>query len=708
MLLLILLTFTLAKPAESASPEITPDPVVKSSTPTVASFPPLNFTNRAKVVPTPLPTIFQMHVRGLDGPQYLQYTRPLRRETKQKTKRNQVYISDFESVVNKCSTKLESDPVDQNTSFPIPNIRKPQQVRFSKAQLTDMAHKVVSNPAHLEILSPLFDRIESFTAFDRNEYETQMWSSKYAPSKASSVITGGYTGINVTEWLIKRFEQLKKTSVNPTQLGLLKPRKVAKRKLNDEFEDFIESCYESQGDLPSSPPIVEPDTSDIPSFLILYGASGTGKTSSVYAAANELDAYTFEMNPSDKRSSKSLFEKLGGMGHSHLVHKNKGNATQESDFKQKSVILLDEVDTLFEDDQTFWSGLDKFVETSRRPVIMTCTDPAFLPPTLLENHMKGFTYFYHASTPLQIDALWLIALCEGHIVDYNALRQLVIHNKNDFRSCLNDLQFWCQMALGDRRSGLNWLITQRERVQTNQEHIRVISNGTYIGKAVKEDCGPLDLISDSNIEDLNFRAMPASNSLLDWCSFTESISDADYMCANMRTQFETNVQDEHTNDKVLGCVDLTDIPGRVGPYSHELSIYPSIAETACNLFASDITEQADPICAINGQGLRDSLWSLSSRTGLTSSAAYNCIETSSTNVISTEISPMVRSIARMDKWREAESLRIQAEQGSSNRRMMKSVFTSMGYEPNLLDRYLDGDLDEILSTAPAYWIYSLQ
>lgn len=700
---------TLAKPTELPSSEITADPVVKPSNPPITSFPPLIFAKRAKVLPTPLPTIFQMHVRGLESFQYSQYIRPPRHETKQKTKRSQIYISDVESVVKRYSAKIESDPVDQTTSFPIPNIRKPQQVRFSKTQLTDMARKVVTDPSHVEILAPLFDRIESFTAFDRNEYETQMWSSKYAPSAANFVITSDYTGINVTQWLVKKFEQLKKTPQNHTQLGLLKPRKVSKRKLNDEFDDFIESCYESQGDLPSSPPIVvESDASDIPSFLILCGASGSGKTSSVYAAANELDAYTFEMNPSDKRSSKSLFEKLGGMGHSHLVHKNKGNASQESDFKQKSVILLDEVDTLFEDDQTFWSGLDKFVETSRRPVIMTCTNPSFLPPTLIENHTQGFTFFYHASTPLQMDALWLIALCEGHIIDHHALRQLVIHNKNDFRSCLNDLQFWCQMALGDRRSGLNWLITQRERVQTNQEHIRVISNGTYIGKARKEDCRPLDLIPDSSVEELNFRAMPASSSLSDWCSFTESLSDADYLCANKRTQFETSVEDEHTADKILGCVDLTDIPGCVGPYPNELSIYPSIAERACNMFASDITEQADPICAINGQGLRDSLWYLSSRTGLTSSAAYNCIETSSTSVISTEILPMVRSIARMDKWREAESMRIQAEQGSSNRRMMKSVFSSMGFEPNLLDRYLDGNLDEILSTAPAYWIYSQQ
>ena len=81
----------------------------------------------------------------------------------------------------------------------------------------------------------------------------------------------------------------------------------------------------------------------------------------MYAAAEELSANIFELNPGERRSSKKLLEKLGGMGKSHLVHRDSSgtSATAGESYKQQSIVLLDEVDILFDEDQTFWVGLDK-------------------------------------------------------------------------------------------------------------------------------------------------------------------------------------------------------------------------------------------------------------------------------------------------------------------------------------------------------------
>ena len=39
---------------------------------------------------------------------------------------------------------------------------------------------------------------------------------------------------------------------------------------------------------------------------------------------------------------------------------------------RKGLICFEEVDVLYEEDKSFWSGVNNLVEKSRRPVILTC------------------------------------------------------------------------------------------------------------------------------------------------------------------------------------------------------------------------------------------------------------------------------------------------------------------------------------------------
>lgn len=102
--------------------------------------------------------------------------------------------------------------------------------------------------------------------------------------------------------------------------------------------------------------------------ILLHGPSGSGKTAAVHAAANELNWEIFEVNPGmGRRTGAQLLELVGDVGKNHTL----SGAEQKHSLRQ-SVILLEEVDILYEEDKGFWAGVVALIAESRRPVVMTC------------------------------------------------------------------------------------------------------------------------------------------------------------------------------------------------------------------------------------------------------------------------------------------------------------------------------------------------
>lgn len=265
--------------------------------------------------------------------------------------------------------------------------------------------------------------------------------------------------------------------------------------------------------------------------VLISGPSGCGKTASVYAAAKELDFEVFELNAGSRRSAKDILERVGDMTQNHLVHKLKDperatdspgpnpdiapteldsgkqsrmnsffvqKPTQERKTKveenekkkmepeepkrqksqKQSLILLEEVDVLFEEDKQFWSGVLSLISQSKRPIIMTCRDEGLLPLRDLSFHM----ILRYAPPPcsLAADYMLLLAASEGHLLQRKAVSDLYVASNQDLRASVTELNFWCQMALGSEKSGIDWMIGNFRRPMSLHDRPRVISKNTYL------------------------------------------------------------------------------------------------------------------------------------------------------------------------------------------------------------------------------------
>lgn len=263
--------------------------------------------------------------------------------------------------------------------------------------------------------------------------------------------------------------------------------------------------------------------------ILLSGPHGCGKTAAVYAVANELDFEVFEINPNSRRSGKDLLEKVGDMTRNHLVQQHRaepasvdGDAesgelvkdattgkrgTMTSFFKpqaaaqrktprekreeapkaaggtaqKQSLILLEEVDVLYEGDKQFWSHLLAMMAQSKRPFVMTCNDETLVPIQSLELH--AILRFSPPPTDWAVDLCLLIAANEGHVLQRTAVDALYASRNYDLRATVTELNYWCQTGVGDRRGGFDWFYLRWPKgsdLDENGDVVRVISVDTYV------------------------------------------------------------------------------------------------------------------------------------------------------------------------------------------------------------------------------------
>ena len=274
--------------------------------------------------------------------------------------------------------------------------------------------------------------------------------------------------------------------------------------------------------------------------VVISGPHGCGKTAAVYAIAQELGFEVFEINAASRRSGRDILDRVGDMTRNHLVRQdprdevtgneetveqqraseqlkqdlesgrqgtmnsffksakeikskraakksspqNVGMKANEQPKKQKSqkqsLILLEEVDILFEEDKSFWVTVLELTLQSKRPIIMTCTDERLLP--LDDIALHAIFRFGPPPDQLAVDYLMLVACNEGHLLPREAVSALYNAKSSDLRASIAELNFWCQMGIGDVKGGLEWMLirsTADEHQEPESKSTRVVSEGTY-------------------------------------------------------------------------------------------------------------------------------------------------------------------------------------------------------------------------------------
>lgn len=325
-----------------------------------------------------------------------------------------------------------------------------------------------------------------------------------------------------------------------------KAPKKRRKKLDDFIVDSDEEAYEldevfeeepdwtpaGSGQLPKT--VLRPNRRDggrMNNAVVISGPHGCGKTATVYAVAKEIGYEVFEINSSSKRSGKDLLDKIGDMTKNHLVQQHQADGAEDEDAvntteqdiasgkqgtmtsffqakpaagpkkmkpKQKlasetkapaksqkaqkqSLIFLEEVDILYEEDKQFWATLMTMIAQSRRPFIMTCNDESLIPLQSLALH--GIFRFAPPPTELAVDVSLLIAANEGHALERQAVESLYVSRGHDLRATIAELNYWCQIGVGDRRGGFDWFFLRWPRgidLDENKDTVRVISENTYL------------------------------------------------------------------------------------------------------------------------------------------------------------------------------------------------------------------------------------
>lgn len=188
--------------------------------------------------------------------------------------------------------------------------------------------------------------------------------------------------------------------------------------------------------------------------IVIYGPIGTGKTSSVYALANDLNFRVIEINAGLKRTGKKMLQELQEATQSHRIKKVQDVEDHEPE-NQKTVILIEDADVVFEDlDDGFVASLQTLVNVSKRPVILTALNENC---SHLQKFQQGNSVFYNQPTRTNL-TLYLNILClvECHITTPDQMYQLLKINGRDLRKTINEIEFFVKS--GNSRSSEDELI----------------------------------------------------------------------------------------------------------------------------------------------------------------------------------------------------------------------------------------------------------
>ncbi|KAK0091955.1 hypothetical protein PV326_002474 [Microctonus aethiopoides] len=178
---------------------------------------------------------------------------------------------------------------------------------------------------------------------------------------------------------------------------------------------------------------------------ILLGPYGCGKTACVYAIAEELSYTVLEVNASSKRSGRIIIRELEEATKSHRVKKMDSKAqhmsNSETNISERSLILIEDVDLVFDEDEGFISAIYQLASNTKCPIAMTCRYSCSHLNRMAPQQLR--IYFRAISGSRVMALIELIALAEtGSSISHLCLEKLI--SCGDLRKTLLTLQYLLQ------------------------------------------------------------------------------------------------------------------------------------------------------------------------------------------------------------------------------------------------------------------------
>eukprot|EP00550_Attheya_septentrionalis_P010769 CAMPEP_0198305188 /NCGR_PEP_ID=MMETSP1449-20131203/57779_1 /TAXON_ID=420275 /ORGANISM="Attheya septentrionalis, Strain CCMP2084" /LENGTH=1326 /DNA_ID=CAMNT_0044007719 /DNA_START=96 /DNA_END=4076 /DNA_ORIENTATION=+ len=248
----------------------------------------------------------------------------------------------------------------------------------------DLSAKDTLANALSSVLIPPAVFIDSDNDEDDAKIQGQLWSDKYSMKNVPSDVIGVHnqeTANTVLEFISDWKDHRKRSSAKAPRSKSKKGSKWDCIYQDDEFWD----SDEEEG---------------LCNVLLLTGPTGSGKGNLVHAAAHNSDCVVLEINTTKKRGGQALKFAIeeATQSHSSLALLKRGNTVcddndytsdnEEEQGPSLAVILIDEVDNLFENDGDagFWSALSALAKKAKCPIVLTATSP----PGPLINSCIGF------------------------------------------------------------------------------------------------------------------------------------------------------------------------------------------------------------------------------------------------------------------------------------------------------------------------------
>ncbi|XP_063994819.1 enhanced level of genomic instability 1 [Diachasmimorpha longicaudata] len=175
--------------------------------------------------------------------------------------------------------------------------------------------------------------------------ENVVWTQKYRPLTAKQIVGNEEAAMKLKSWL--------------------QTWQSSRRDGYSSSEEFYSSDNSLQANLESN------------QVAVLLGPHGSGKTASVYAVADELGYTVLELNASSRRPGKKILKDFEEATKSHRIKKTDSSVSTSQTFQraekipQNSLILVEDVDLVFDEDEGFVSATYQLASNTKRPIVMT-------------------------------------------------------------------------------------------------------------------------------------------------------------------------------------------------------------------------------------------------------------------------------------------------------------------------------------------------